>query len=59
MIVAGVLLVGFGLWATSWGVFACYGRPAPHDTLGMVLAISGVAALGLGASLLLHPGFLG
>ena len=59
MVILGIALVGFGLWAASWGVFACFGRPAPHDLLGMVTALAGLGALGLGASLLLHLGFLG
>ncbi|MDY0001645.1 MAG: hypothetical protein RBU30_10150 [Polyangia bacterium] len=54
-----ILLAAFGLWATSWGLFACYRRPAPHDLLGMAIASLGVGALGLAATLFIHPEFLG
>jgi hypothetical protein len=54
-----LLLLIFGLWACAWGVWACFNRPRPHDLLGGVTALVGVTALGLGAALLLQPGFLG
>lgn len=59
MTLLGILFSAFGLWAASWGLFACYRRPAPHDLLGMGIASLGVGALGLAAALLIHPGFLG
>ena len=59
MILLGVLLGIFGLWGSTWGLWACWHRPRPHDLLGMAVATVGVTALGLGASLVIHPGFLG
>ncbi len=58
MILFALVLGIFGLWASSWGLWACWNRPAPHDWLGMVIALSGVVALGLGAAVGIHPGFL-
>ena len=55
-LVATLLLV-FGLWACSWGLWACYKRPTPHDLLGGLTALVGVTALGVGALLWLQPGF--
>ena len=54
-----IILASFGLWAASWGIFACFRRPAPHDLLGMGIAGLGVVSLGLAAVLFIHPGFLG
>jgi hypothetical protein len=59
MILVAVILCVFGLWASSWGLWACWNRPRPHDLLGMGVATVGVTALGLGVSLWIHPGFLG
>lgn len=59
MTLLGILLSAFGLWAMSWGLFACYRRPPPHDLLGMGIAALGVGALGVASALWIHPGFLG
>ena len=52
-----VLLLIFGLWASTWGVWASFNRPRPHDLLGSLIALLGVGALGVAALLFLHPGF--
>ena len=59
MVFLAVLMIVFGLWASAWGIWASFNRPRPHDLLGGLMALVGVAGLALGALLLLHPGFLG
>ena len=59
MILFSLGFLAFGLWAVSWGVWACYRRPKPHDLLGAATAVLGLAGLGLGAALMLQPGFFG
>ena len=58
MVLFGIFCGIFGLWGSSWGLWACWHRPPPHDLLGMVVAVVGITALGLGGALLTHPGFL-
>ncbi|MFH2004974.1 MAG: hypothetical protein ABI333_00175 [bacterium] len=57
MTLLAILLLLFGLWASAWGMWACFNRPRPHDWLGSLIALVGVGALGVAALLFLHPGF--
>jgi hypothetical protein len=53
------LFVGlFGLWATSWGVWASFNRRPPIDVLGAVMAPLGVVLTLLAGILLFVPDFL-
>jgi hypothetical protein len=52
-------MIMFGIWASSWGVWATFNRKHPISLLGGVMAPLGVALVVLGGVLMFVPGFFG